>query len=362
MLEATFDTVFTAGHEAGGPEFNRILHIGLVPDGRVVVLELTSGGSRGAVTVLAADGREVANWGRQGAGPGELLGGFSLSLRADTAAVANTWGIGLYELSSGEEIRRHSPLPGYHDGLVFGPDGGLLASKIVVGADEELNPAREFHLIGVEDASTLRRSTAEYLRAPFEETTIFAPLPGHRLVWGRSHRYALEVIDLASGETIDSLGRRVEARRMEEGFVEKLRRHWTDPPSAPGGWLPLLRWPGPGDRSETSVMLEHVGDPFPLVLGALAGPDGRGGTAVWVQRGLGVGDEFAPPVDPPAPASGHLLWDLFSLDGYDFLGTVRVPERFLPKAGNSSVVAGVLRDEKDVEAVQLLRPAIPPAR
>ena len=170
------------------------------------------------------------------------------------------------------------------------------------------------------------------------------------------------MIDLASGATVDSLGRRVEARRIEEDFVEKLRRHWTDPPSAPDGWLPLLRWPGPDDRSETSAMLDHVGDPFPLVLGALAGPDGRGGTAVWVRRGLGVGDELAPPVDPPAPAAGRLLWDLFSLDGFEFLGTVGAPERFLPKAGNSGVVAGVLRDEDDVEAVQLLRLTIPPAR
>lgn len=75
---------------------------------------------------------------------------------------------------------------------------------------------------------------------------------------------------------------------------------------------------------------------FPVVSKVFQGP----ADALWVQRGAGVGDELAEPVDPPS--GEYTAFDLFDLEDYGYLGVVRLPGEFQPVAANETRLAGVV--------------------
>jgi len=140
----------------------------------------------------------------------------------------------------------------------------------------------------------------------------------------------------------------VPIRRVPGDFEDRLRLYLMNPGSAPVGWSSVL-----GTRTEgvPRAMVDELEIPgtFRTVIHAFKGPPGE---TVWVRRGLGVGDDLAPPFDPPDHAP---LWDLFDAERLEYSGTAGVPEGFIPYTGDARRLAGVQTNELGVQAVRVVR-------
>ena len=337
MLALDLIDEFTIGHDLSDRQFGFIVGMAMSPNGHVVALDALNR----SVTVWDTSGNEVHRWGREGDGPGELQTPTSVSVSRDfTVAIVDRDRASLYELS-GEHIET-CRLPANGVFAAFDTSG----RPVVLTLD--LFGARLL-LIRPSDGATLwSQDIPESFRAPFfGPRLVFARLSNGRAAIGADAAYRLAIVDLANGQPVGDMVRDVPIRRVSDSFASRLRRYLLDPTSAPAGWTSLL-----GTRREglPPEMVEAIDlpDTFRVIIHAFRGPPAD---TIWVRRGLGVGDDLAPPLDPPDHAP---LWDLFGDATLEYEGTVRMPEGFVPYAGDGRRLAGVQKDDLGAQAIRVL--------
>ena len=338
LLEAGFTESFHTGDESHERQFARITSMAFAPNGHLVVVDR----DEFAVSVLDRSGTEIARWGAEGEGPGEFeTKPVSVAVSdAGMVAVRSFQRIDVFTLD-GEPVRSHVADVAMLD-LAFDAQGGVVA---------RVRPVR-----GLEAVMGEEGVREQVMRVPVGDVLWTAPRPGpppgsfqlggvHALLaslgWGRivagvNDEYDLAVLDASSGRELGRVTRDVTLRGPTEAFNDAIR--------AEGLATATTEF----DRSIANSMV--YGEPFPVVLSTLAGPPGR---AVWVRRGIGVGDDLAPPV-----GDGNwtlVLYDLFDGDSYEYIGTVEAPEGLILMAGDSGRIAGVHRNELGVHSVRVLR-------
>lgn len=327
---------FTVGHDSNDRQFGMIVAMAVSPEGHVVVLDALNR----AVTVFDNMGNEVHHWGRQGNGPGELQSPTSVSISSDMrVAISDRNRVHLYQID-GEPIE--TLLVPNSTMVRFDANGEpvVLALDIL---DMALVIARP------DGTRVSSEELPESFMGPFfGPRIIFATIGSGRAIFGVTTGYRLPVVDLSSGDQVGEIARDVPIRRVPGDFEDRLRRYLMNPGSAPGGWSSVL-----GTRTEGMplAMVDELDIPgtFRTIIHAFQGPPGE---TVWVRRGLGVGDDLAPPFDPPDHAP---LWDLFQAETLEYTGTTGVPESFIPYAGDSQRLAGVQTNKLGVQAVRVLR-------
>ena len=346
-LDLTDD--FTVGHDVADRQFGSIVSMAISPDGHVIALDALNR----SVTVWDASGSEVHHWGRQGDGPGELQTPTSVSVSRDlTIAIVDRDRVSLYELD-GELVETHK-LPANGMFAAFDSSGRVVALTMDIFG-------MQFVLERPSDGASLwSRSMPESFLTPFFGPRLFGPrlvfarLSDGRAVVGADVGYRRAVIDLTNGRSVGTITREVPIRRVSDSFASRLRRYLLNPASAPAGWTSLL-----GTRREglPPEMVDEMDLPetFRVIIHVFRGPPGE---TVWVRRGLGVGDDLAPPADPPDHAP---LWDLFDGATLVYEGTVGMPEGFVPYVGDDRRLAGVQTDRLGVRAVRVMSFPAPPA-
>jgi len=327
---------FTVGHDSIDRQFGMIVAMAVSPEGHVVVLDALNR----AVTVFDSVGNEVHHWGRQGDGPGELQSPTSVSVSSDMrVAVSDRNRVHLYQID-GELIETqlvpNSSMVGFDangEPVVLALD--ILDMALVIARPDGTRVSSE-------------ELPEDFVGPFFGPRMIFATIGSGRAVFGVTAGYRLPVVDLTVGAQVGELARDVPIRRVPGDFEDRLRLYLMNPGSAPVGWSSVL-----GTRTEgvPRAMVDELEIPgtFRTVIHAFKGPPGE---TVWVRRGLGVGDDLAPPFDPPDHAP---LWDLFDAERLEYSGTAGVPEGFIPYTGDARRLAGVQTNELGVQAVRVLR-------
>ena len=336
MLPLDLIDEFTAGHGVADRPFGLIVGMAMSPDGHVVVLDAANR----SVTVWDTSGKEVHRWGRQGEGPGEFQAPTSVSVSRDsTVALVDRDRARLYQLN-GEHIATHR-LPANGASAAFDPSGRVAVLT--------LDPfsARLLLVRASDGASLWSQDLSASFLAPFGPRLVFARLSNGRAAIGADAGYRLAVVDLANGQPVGHLARDVPIRRVSDGFASRLKRYLVNPKSAPPGWTSLV-----GTRREglPPELVDEIDmpDTFRVIIHAFRGPPAD---TLWVRRGLGVGDDLAPPVDPPDHAP---LWDLFDGATLEYEGTAGMPEGFVPYTGDDRRLAGVQKDETGAQAIRVL--------
>lgn len=330
---------FTIGFDDDELHFGVIVAMAMSDDGRTVVSDYGPA-SDPQVTVVSAEGNVLARWGRMGDGPGELTGASVLATGGDTVVAAGLR-MGIYTWE-GAELRRWTP-GGSHvkvalaGGNVFAwrmtPDvshGGMFA-MVLSGPD------------GVPLGRKRRGDDFMRFLDPFRPGPLLASVSSDRVVAGYGDRYVLHVVAGESGDTLSTIARDVGVRSPTKRFLADLRRYSADPSGAPEKWSTLVR------RSDPPFEIANGIESFSLIANVFWGPPG----VLWVERGLGVEDEYSAPLDRP---NENRLWDLFDVGSEAiFLGVASLPEDFRPLAGNDSLLAGIVRDDVMRHAMRVLR-------
>ena len=338
MLDTEFTESFHTGDESHERQFARITSMAFAPNGHLVVVDRDNF----AVSVLDRSGTEITRWGAEGQGPSEFEARpVSVAVSdAGMVAIRSFQRIDMFTLD-GEPVRSHVADVAMLD-LAFDAQGGVVART---------RPVR-----GLEAVMGEEGVREQVMRVPDGDVLWTAPRPGPppgsfqlgavhalladlgqgRIVVGVNDEYDLTVLDASSGRKLGSATRDVTLRGPTEAFNDAIR--------AEG----LATATTELDRSIANSMV--YGDPFPVVVSTLGGPPGG---AVWVRRGIGVGDDLAPPV-----GDGNwtlVLYDLFHGDSYEYIGTVELPQGLTLMAGDSERVAGVHTDDLGVHSVRVLR-------
>ncbi|MYA64942.1 MAG: hypothetical protein F4Y21_09895 [Gemmatimonadetes bacterium] len=343
---ARTEEVFTVGFADDDLFFGWIGGLSVAPDGRVLVHDADPGDGP-AVTVLAPNGAVVARWGVVGEGPGELSGGpAAVAVEGESVLIAGSVGrIGIYDWS-GEELSRSNVSPGmFWEAAVFG--GRVVAWQLMPQVVEgKMGFAAT---LGPVDGGAWSTRTIEsmHLASPLTAPPLLVAIPGRRLVVGYGDEYSLRVVASESGETLGLVTRDVSRRSQDDtdAFHESALRYFAHPEETPDTWSTIVR--------RSAVPTEVVGrdSRLPVIRKILWGPPG----VLWVERGLGIDDEYAAPLDRPDDSR---LWDTFKVtddNQVTFLGPVALPRGFRPLAGNGELMAGVVWDELGRLGVRVLR-------
>ncbi len=354
--------VFTLGLDGGDVFFQSIQSVSFSEDGMILVLDRL-GAVDPAVTVVSASGDVMARWGRLGDGPGELKAGGGEIIRAvfvapDTVALASAARAGLYTWRGEELVRYQLGQEHLPESLLAadrgdGLGGAVRAIAFVAGQVVTWKLGMDYAKIGEMAASgdlmdlDQLRGASLYTFGPWDQrqtwisrpappafdlslTARFAPkpllasMPGKRVVVGFGDEYVLQVLSGESGDTIGRIAREVSVRRPTRAFVRSATERDDDL------------------------------DSFSLIKDAFWGPPG----ALWVERDLGIDDEFAAHLEHWRTSR---LWDVFDvgMDGGKYLGAVSLPEGFSPLAGNDNLLAGRVTDELGQSGLRVLRVEIP---
>lgn len=341
LLSAQWVDEFTVGHRDGDRVFSQVAAMEMTPSGDLIVLDA---GER-AITVWDAHGNETHHWGRQGEGPGEFMNPGGLA--ASNPLLAITDGLRVHSFEGDGTVVETLRLPGFQ--LTLRPvidSSGRISVLTLSLLDGELRLQR------LDDDEVLWRVPAEN----FLEQRLFRPRPvltvlsGGRVALSLEARYAIDVIDLASGEVVGSIERDIAPRSITSSFARRVRGYLANPGSAPSGWSSVVGDPSRAALPDDAIDEIEFPATFPSILHVFRGPPGE---TVWVRRGLGVDDELAPPVDPPDGLGP--MWDLFDGTTYDYMGAVQLPEGFIPYAGDATRLAGVQKNALDVQAVRVIR-------
>lgn len=210
----------------------------------------------------------------------------------------------------------------------------------------------ELRLQRLDDDEVLWRVPAEN----FLEQRLFRPRPnltalsGGRVALNLDARYAVDIIDLTSGDMVGSIERDIAPRSITSSFARRVREYLANPGSAPSGWSSVVGDPNRSALPQDAIDEIEFPATFRSILHMFRGPPGE---TVWARRGLGVDDELAPPVDPPDGLAP--MWDLFDGGTYDYMGAVQLPKGFIPYAGDATRLAGVQKNALDVQAVRVIR-------
>ena len=336
LIDGQFDEEFAIGTAPSEPKFANISSMAFAPGGQLVVLDAGAF----AVTVFDVVGREVASWGGEGQGPGEF------PTRPNSLAVSNneTVAIGTPRgrinvfTSSGDFVDSHVVTGMSVADVVFDAVGDLLVEARSAAPLQAFVEAAPEEIVRLRDRKVLWSSKPlpAFASQPFQvypTTVILAGLGQGRLVTGVSDEYDLAVLDASTGAELGHIARDVSTRGPSEDFVNYMKSELS-----------------PDTRARVTFP-----DPFPMISEVFAGPPGR---TIWVRRHLGVDDTLAPPAKDMVGAPFQ-LYDLFSSESYQYLGSVQAPEGLRLMAGDSTRVAGVSRGPFNEPSVRVMRFRLP---
>jgi len=333
------------GGDETGPAgvFERVAGLVLVPDGGVIA------GDEGAGEIRAFDPEGRLRWrtGRRGDGPGEFrliaslgagagdsiwvfdFGNRRFTLLDAAGALARTFDIGVAisapsavgRLENGRFVLREVWGSPHGDGpQVTGLSRDPAAIVTITGDGTRLDtvavyPGREVYL-------TLENGRGVMSTPLFARNTSVA-VAGDRVLIGDQAAFAIDVLD-AGGVKLRS----IRMTGLDLTIDGDVVRRTTDA---------LLEHLPAAERADRRRFLESLpGPPTRPAFGRiLVAPSGE----IWVSR-------HAPaPLDPPA-------WTVFDAGGR-LLAVVTMPDRFRLEAVGETRIAGVWRDEYDVEHVRV---------
>ena len=327
------------GHWIGGrgQEFGELEDVGVLQDGRVVLLD----GLSARLTVLDADGNVDVGFGRQGAGPGEFNPlGLSRIVETDSSIVVPDAGLArITEFSLQGELMGTYPLPGqgiYPLEWREHPWGGIAYRTLnFAGPDLILRLSED----GLDTLYAFPPQTAPHntLLAP---TALWDLAPTGALVVGRSDR---SVVELRDGRTAEPLwilqrpGTGAPVSDVERRYVEDVVVRSATQETGGGELSPEAR---------AAVLSGITIAPWkPLISQVRTAPNGE----VWVRgiRDFERMDRDALRVGS-AEGWGGRDWEVFSAEGLP-LRRVRLPDGFTPRRFTPGWIYGILADELGVQ-------------
>lgn len=343
------EPVVTIGAREGPPEtlLSFVTGVVLLEDGRIVVADAGSN----SIRFYAPDGRFLSSTGRQGQGPGEFADiGYIARIAGDTILVAD--GI-LQRISvldpSGINVRSF--------GLELADSVAYMGFLNVTGAlasGELMAFAGSGRGLQEQDAGSLIQDTLHFFG--FERSGAsgdrLAALPGVPR-WGLRAGGAVSFpyIPLSGGPSAaaggttfvvaDGLRAQVRvfdrARRPIRQIRWRIERRSTDSEMAylRDHLLGVDRTPAQRNANRQLLNEAPIPDSLPAAGAVLVDDEGN----VWVER-------YRTPWDSAA------IWDVLAVSG-EWLGTVPMPSRFRLHHVGTGRVAGVWRDDLNVEYVRL---------
>lgn len=356
------EEMFTIGFDETHLFFGQVGALAMASDGTVLVYDQRAGDDA-AVTVLSRQGEIISRWGRRGDGPGELTGGqVAVSVHGDSILIAATARAGFYTWRGDELSRRTTPLGwvlsvALVGGDVFAwtqePDMEALVRErfsldLEAIAGGEFPQQRRFGRWGADEPLWRTQARSSRVSGPFRAGPLLATIPGERMVVGYGDDYVLQIIAAPSGDTIGTITRDVPERSdaETEAFLEEAGRYLANPEEAPADWSGIFH----GVRPTGSRALGDNRASLPVIRNIFWGPPG----VLWIERGLGIADEYAGALESPDESR---LWDIIALDDVRpvHLGTVSLPDGFYPHTGNEESIAGLVYDAFGRQAVRVLR-------
>lgn len=334
------------GVTAGHPDYqmDRVRTALRLEDGRIVV---ANAGNQ-QVRWYDANGRIVARAGRQGGGPGEFQGLFTLRrLPGDSVLAYDLSAFRLSWFDPAGRFVRSAPLqpmgqapPRFVDRFA---DGSLLLSSSVRTFGEPTNGTR--------------RDTLLFLRAnpdgvPVDSLPVSpASEASFHIVSEGGQVRAMNIVTLPFMRNVHSAASgdrywqgvsdayEVVLRRAD-GTPQRIIRRMVEPVPVRGDYLDSLRrvqvaenGPEAGKSLDQVQLPEHL----PAFERLLVDDAGH----LWVQR-------------TPWPGDVPAEWDVFDAEG-TMLGTVAMPARFRATHVGADFVLGIWQDEDDVEYVRMYR-------
>ena len=342
-LSVEFTEDFHIGDDPSERQFARISSVAFAPDGRLVVVDRDNF----AVVVFDRDGREVLEWGGEGEGPGEF------ETEPNHLAVSGEGNVAVSSFRRVDEFAPDGGLIEQHllddlsvDEVAFDRNGDVVAG-VTSGGGLFSEEDRHTHLMRLRDRETLW-SFAPIAPQPnlafFFAHTLIEGFDDGRVATAMDDRYEVDIRDASTGQVVGRVTRNALLRTVPEALKTGTREAMIGDAD---------------DNSPTLELYENMvfGESLKVFAGMFLGPPNR---AIWVRRGIGVGDELAPPVGYVVGEWSLQLYDLFDGDTYEYIGTVEVPEGLILEAGDpdSERVAGVHRDALDVHSVRVLHVAI----
>ena len=340
LLAAGFVDEYWVGDEPSEREFSDITSMAFSPDGDLAVLD----SHEYAVSVFDRGGHEIARWGNEGEGPGEFaVNPFNVAVSNDgMVAVDNRTRVHLFTLD-GVEIESRNLGGGWITEVMFDGTGTLVVGwRPTAGSRGFMEPTSE---------QTMRLDNGEVLWTSPQLNALSAPemwaphvvqagIGAGRIVVGMSNSYQMAVLAVSDGSELGRIGRNVPARGPSDEFTDNLRR--------------ILSEAADGSVAEVFEALP-IAETYPMIGTIFVGPPDR---AIWVERLIGVDDSLAPPVGESMDDWTYRLYDLFDGGDYEYIGTVEIPKGIKLMASDGERVAGVHRNELDVESVRVLRVVI----
>ena len=347
-------------------EIGDITDIAIAPDGRVYLWDIQTP----AVWQLSADGKQIKQVGRKGAGPGEYDGVNGITVRPDGKLIS--WDAGNTRVNVyGPDGQSQGTWRLFSEGRLFIGGGALTATvdnRVFMKTSIRRRNERDAEAAVVTfDQSGVPRDTTFVQMFPGD-----APLVARRpegngsssryLPYGTSTKYALSPL----GHIVSGPGRPYVVHTMYKGRPLRIERQYTPVPVSRDerdklraqvearmrNTQPNWTWTG-SDVPETKPAYENF----------MIGADGR----IWVQ--LSVESEKYEPEMPSTPRPNPFpvvpyrakeqRWDIFEPDGR-FVARVVAPRLFRAFAARGDSVWGMTRDQDDVPTVVKMR--IAPAR
>lgn len=338
-------------------EFNLIMGVARLSDGRIAVAVQGSDHIR----FFDTRGKYLASAGRDGDGPGEfrqILG--MTQTRGDTLAVTDLGEVE-YFTGDGKHIRRGAsralgdfsfvfPSGFFDDGSYVGLDRN---TDVVLPAGRRLleRPLVHVSADGRQVDTLGRRPEAEQVfdgRSRWGRRFVFGPVGllaagGDRFYFGYPSRWEVGAYD-RSGRLQLLMRRTVSSRPVTDADRDAYRAHLrrfiqSDPyhPTTP-------------ERAQQAIENLMFAEQLPTFGDLLVDRTGH----LWV-KAFDIRDEM----QNPGPASVNTIavptqWDVFDREGR-WLCTVQLPARFTPLEIGADYVAGLARDEDDIEYVHLYR-------
>lgn len=338
-------------------DFTLVMGVARLSDGRIAVAVQGSDQLR----FFDSTGKFLASVGRDGDGPGEfrqILG--MAQTRGDTLAVTD---LGEVEYFTGEgtHVRRGASRALGEDRFVW--PGAFFDDGSYVGADfneQKVPPAgravQEFPVMIVSaDGRESRRigtmPMSEQIfdgRSPWGRPVVFGPVAGmaawqDQFYQAFGSRYEISLYD-RNGGLVRVLRRASEPRPVTEADREAYRTH-TVRAALSDPYHPTTR-----EAVERRVREAVFAETFPAFHTLLVDRTGH----LWVKS-----YDHRDALINPGPSSTQTIdvpttWDVFDAGGL-WLSTVELPARFTPLEIGDDYVAGLARDEDDVEHVRLYR-------
>lgn len=346
----TYVDLIVADSDLANHPFAQIAALALVNDGPLVVLDRLADD---AVAIFNEDGSLVHSWGQRGQGPGEMTlpQALAISDQGDVA-VANGAIVSVHTLAG--DLRRTLRVDGMPSALAFDSLSQVVA--LVVPVPSTASPEVEIRIERLADDVTFwRRSMPSVIRLVVPRPRLLmAARSGSNVVVGLGSAYEMAVVDVNDGRIIGRIARDTKVRPIDDGLAVRIADFLTGRRDPPEGWTSLIGVTGKAAVPVAMEELIEIAGNLPVLHYAFWGPPG---STLWVNRGIGIDDSFAPSAERPDDSLA--LYDLFREEDLEYIGTTRAPEGAILMAGDSSRVAAVVVDSLGVQSVRVMRVALP---